>query len=282
MSRDNPQRVHSERVLAALQARLDATPRTPAPGATSGPGCLKPPTLSDALSNARTFAHGKLGADGAAQLRSAARSAETASSIAAAAAMSRRPQVALAALLEAHAQAPKAAAHLVNAAGVASLLGLPCEALTFLDAAQKLPPGDGGMFVPEAVRLNNRGHALIALKRAQEAEPLLRKALTLDPLLAEARRNLAFSLKAQGKEEEALRFYRLGQKRNPALARPLPPRRLRRPARAHLHRRLLSRTPVPGGLLRRTCTTCPGVWVGSCHSCRTRSTPGMVWPFMSA
>ena len=83
-----------------------------------------------------------------------------------------RPGAALAALVRAHELEPIQASHLVNAAAVASSVGLPSEALAMLDAAERLEdPDRPAMGIGRhAVALNNRGTALAML--AGSARPI--------------------------------------------------------------------------------------------------------------
>ena len=99
-----------------------------------------------------------------------------------------RPGAALAALVRAHELQPAQASHLVNAAAVASSVGLPSEALALLDAAEQLDdPDRPAMGIPRhAVALTNRGQALALLGRHDEADRSLAAALAAEPLLSEA------------------------------------------------------------------------------------------------
>ncbi len=152
--------------------------------------------------------------------RSAARSAKSA----AAGLMDNRPMAALAGLLRAHELQPDNPTHLANLAGLCNRLALPRHALVLLAETDKMPkPVEaGGGLDGRTVVLTNRGHALIQLGRAAEAEPVLRKAMEIDPTLAEARANLAMALWQQDdpkKKEEAVRYARLARKRA-TVARP--------------------------------------------------------------
>ena len=65
----------------------------------------------------------------------------------------------------------------------------------------------------EAVRvaavLNDNGASLAAHGRPRDGEPLVRKAVELDPALVQARRNLVLILMDQGRAEEAKESLRL-------------------------------------------------------------------------
>jgi tetratricopeptide (TPR) repeat protein len=107
---------------------------------------------------------------------------------------------ALAALLAAHHNDPNNPAHLVSAAGAAELLGMPNEALALLDAADALG-GDFGSplgISGQAIAQNNRGYALLALGQFAQAQTQLASAAALEPLLSEARFNLAIAELCQG------------------------------------------------------------------------------------
>ena len=128
-----------------------------------------------------------------------------------------RPGAALAALVRAHELEPWQASHLVNAAAVASSVGLPSEALAMLDAAERLDdPDRPAMGIGRhAVALNNRGAALAMLGRLSEADRVLAAAAAAEPLLSEANTSrAATTLCAQG-PEAAAKFLRAGRHRAP-------------------------------------------------------------------
>ena len=98
------------------------------------------------------------------------------------------PGAALAATTRAHRLEPKEASHLVNAATVATSVGLPREALAMLDASLRLDdkvPGAWG-FNRQAVQLTNRAQALAALGRFAEAGRTAEAAEAMEPSLTEA------------------------------------------------------------------------------------------------
>lgn len=147
--------------------------------------------------------------------KSAARSAKAS----AAALLQKRPMAALAALLRARELAPKDPLHLVNLAGLCNKMQLPRHALALLDAAEAMKtPFDPGFGMDgRAVILANRGHALIAVGRFADAETALRAAMDIDPMMGEARANLALALWNQNdpmKKEEAVLFARVARKRS--------------------------------------------------------------------
>jgi hypothetical protein len=142
---------------------------------------------------------------------------------AAAAVAGRKPHAALAAFLSAHLAEPTHPGHLINAAGLASLLDLTAEALSLLDAAELAggPPGAPLGLDGRALALNNRGHALLGQGRYAEAAGALEEAAVLAPQLAEARSNLSVALLCQdgdGAEERAVRLFRSSRWRTPGPA----------------------------------------------------------------
>jgi Tetratricopeptide repeat len=136
---------------------------------------------------------------------------------AAAATASSRGPGALAALLAAHQNDPQNPMHLVNAAGAAANLGMFNEALALLDAADAMggdfgsPMGING----HAVALNNRGFALAQLGQWSQAQTVLRSAISMEPLLAEARTNLGIALFCQGDTSNGEKYFRAGIRRSP-------------------------------------------------------------------
>jgi len=128
--------------------------------------------------------------------------AATASRNAALAAVMGKPQLALGLMLRAHQLEPRNPGYLLNLAGLANYYGLFAEALAVITAAERLNP-------PPSLRpllLNNKGHALLRLRRLSEAETALRAAAQADPNLQEARTNLAYTLGAQNKCAEAVQM----------------------------------------------------------------------------
>ena len=144
------------------------------------------------------------------------KSAPQAETVAAAEIAKANPGGALAALLIAHKVDPKEARHLENAAVVAVSLGYPQEALALLEAAKSMPEsGYSEMGIDRTSRtLNNQAYALIRLGRWSEAVPLLNTAISREPLLDEAQRNLAVALTCQGKMQAAGAAQRAGERRN--------------------------------------------------------------------
>jgi Flp pilus assembly protein TadD len=189
-------------------------------------GASGPATLAQALARARARREKDTTAAQRAALAASpmARSARSLQGVAAAAVADGRPTAALAAMLLAQEKAPKDPAILVSLAGLLARMGMPQEALGLLDASDRMPgalPSPMGIS-GRAIALNNRGYALLLLKRWADAEPPLRKAMELAPLLSEAPKNLALALAELGKPEEAKRVLYFGafRSRGPAESSP--------------------------------------------------------------
>ncbi|MEP7082507.1 MAG: tetratricopeptide repeat protein [Chloroflexota bacterium] len=144
-----------------------------------------------------------------------ASSADKATAAAVAAVLSSNKAGALAALLAAARDEPDDPRHLVNAAGLLPDFDLASEALAFLDAAEGMgaPASTPYGLDQRAVLLNNRGRALLALQRWDDAASVLQEAYELDPALAEAATNLSLALLCQGQRDEAMSFARAGRYR---------------------------------------------------------------------
>lgn len=127
------------------------------------------------------------------------------------------PGAALAALVRAHELEPTEASHLVNAAAVASSVGMPAEALALLDAAERLDdPDRPAMGIGRhAVALANRGQALAMLGRHAEADRALAAAVDAEPLLAEATKSRAATTACTAGPAPAAKFLRAGRQRQP-------------------------------------------------------------------
>lgn len=207
------------RPLASSSDDLETLRRMTPLACAAAPAGTAPHSLADALSRVQTYlgAHESAAGLTALRARPELKNAMQAQALAVAAIAANKPSGALVALVAAHSLAPNDPVPLVNAAGVLNSLFLYREALALLDAADATkgdfghPMGLSGV----ATALNNRGYALSGLGRHAQAEAVLRKAITLEPLLAEAKTNLARTLSCEGKETEALRYLRLGQRRSP-------------------------------------------------------------------
>lgn len=193
----DPSRAMIEQQLRALKAQRQQLQRV-APQRPSAPAI---PNQAGALANLRRALNAVAG-PGSLRLMETQpeyKDAATASRNAALAAVIGKPQLALGLLLRAQQLEPRNPAHLVNLAGIANYYGLFAEALALSTAAEGLNP-------PAALRpllQNNKGHALLRLRRLPEAEAALRAAAQADPNLQEARLNLAYALGAQNKCAEA-------------------------------------------------------------------------------
>ncbi|GGL94920.1 hypothetical protein GCM10010840_36210 [Deinococcus aerolatus] len=131
-----------------------------------------------------------------------------------------RPQAALAALLAVYQRHPQSPDVLVNVAATLNSLGLPALSLAFLQQAEglKVPYARPLGWDGRAIALNNRGYALLLLGRWKEAETVLQDAVKREPLLSEAKRNLAWALLCQNLDKQAAQQYRLGLRRAPSTA----------------------------------------------------------------
>ena len=176
-----------------------------------------PLTYDQALLNVWTYLNEHVGVKNIATFRTLpeAENADAAQAFAVAALADRRPDGALTSLLVAAEKAPNDPMILVSTAGVLNLLGMPNEALAFLDKAATLT---GEITSPLSISgaqiaANNRGHALMGLGKWAEAENVLRPVVEAESQLSEARTNLSIALLCQDKDEEAGYFYRLGERR---------------------------------------------------------------------
>jgi hypothetical protein len=202
---------------AALAPKLTAQQKYLCAG--GGPAPLRQPTLDQALAHIQTYLQRKYGAHALAAIANArpAGTADGAEHIAGAAVIAGAPGAALAAALQAHAKAPADPRPLVNAAALLPDLGLATEALTLLDAADRLPApkASAPLGIPlKAVSRNNRGYALLALRRWQQAAAPLREATHMSAFLTEADLNLGQALMCTGDEAQAAHFFIAGARRN--------------------------------------------------------------------
>jgi len=175
-------------------------------------------SLTAALTSARSFLTGKVGAATMTRLDQSRLTATAidAEKLAGAAVIGRpdkdiagSPGLALAALLRAHAKEPGNGAHLLNAAGVAVSVGLPNEALAFVDAALTRNFHRTPMALPVAASAQVvRGTALLELGRTAAATAAFGQAHTLAPILSEADAGLAVANACAGKDAVAKRLLR--------------------------------------------------------------------------
>ena len=103
-----------------------------------------------------------------------------------------KPWAAIDATLRVQQLDPRDAGPLISLAGLVSAQGMPAEALALLDAARRLKNGSPAPMgiSDQAIADNNCGYALLLLGRPQQAEGLLRTAVSMAPELAEAATNL--------------------------------------------------------------------------------------------
>jgi len=146
--------------------------------------------------------------------------------VAALQAMAKGNRLAVAAvLLRSVEKNPKDVGSIVNLAGVIAPMGAPNEALALLEEADRLgtQPKTAWGLNPKAIKLNARGYALLGVGKAKEAEAALKQAVSLEPQLAEAGRNLAAAQGEQGKCAEGVRTLRRSMQRTPPKETQAPP-----------------------------------------------------------
>lgn len=174
-------------------------------------------TLSASVAAVRADLTRRAGADAVRMVDTSplAATADQAQELAAAAITQASPGLALAALLRAHTMEPRNSTHLVNAAALATGLGLPNEALAMLEAAARLDLGRPAMGVSQqAIALVVRANALVLTGRAPAARPLYTAAAAREPLLTEAQAGLATVEACAGDDEEAARWLRRSRQRH--------------------------------------------------------------------
>jgi tetratricopeptide (TPR) repeat protein len=175
------------------------------------------PSLAGALDAAERLLARAAGPKGMAQFEASAayRSAAAAEGAAVEAVALKEPGAALAALLRAHELQPEEPRYLVGAAAILTSLDHPAEALALIQGADRMTPSGSAPFGinVQALALNAKGAALLALGQFEEAERYLRAALEIEPLLAEAKVNLSIALMCRQKQPEGMRFLRAGLQR---------------------------------------------------------------------
>src|SRR5262249_24161085 len=140
-----------------------------------------------------------------------------------------QPGAALAALLRAHELRPEEPRYLVAAASLLTSTGHPREALALINGADALMPTRSAPFgiSQQAIELNAKGAALLALAQYDDAERYLGAAIAIEPLLAEAKLNLLVVLLCRQNTTDGMRFLRAGLARqatiNPDGSVSLPP-----------------------------------------------------------
>jgi tetratricopeptide (TPR) repeat protein len=180
------------------------------------------PSLAGALDAAEDLLAKSAGVKGIAQFKAspAYGSAAAAEGAAVDAVAAKEPGAALAALLRAHDLEPDQPRYLVGAAAILTSLDHPSEALALIQGADNLAPTKSAPFgiSVQALALNAKGAALLTLGRFEDAERYLRAAIAIEPLLAEAKVNLAIALNCKQKPVDAVRFLRAGLHRQATIS----------------------------------------------------------------
>ncbi|WP_183094736.1 CARDB domain-containing protein [Nocardioides stalactiti] len=165
-------------------------------------------TLGGAIDSVRAFLEANA-PGGIADLKASGQAStpEKAQELAATALAGGSPGLALAALLEAHRLQPTRGTHLVNAAALATSVGLPNEAIALLDAAIGREFLRAPFGIPhEATAAVVRGQALVMTGRSDAAQKLFSSAKQLAPLLTEADAGLATVAACKGQDALAKRY----------------------------------------------------------------------------
>jgi tetratricopeptide (TPR) repeat protein len=186
---------------------------------------VKAYTLAAALTSVRAYLEDKA-PGGIADLKASgeADTPDAAQKTAAAALAAGSPGLALAALLEAHRLQPSRGTHLVNAAALATSIGLPNEAIAFLDAAVGRDFLRAPLGIPhEATAAVIRGQALVMTGRSDAAQKLFVSAKQLAPLLTEADAGLATVAACKGQDAVAKRYIARSRVRTDVPVPPTPP-----------------------------------------------------------
>ncbi len=186
---------------------------------------VKAYTLAGALTSVRGFLETNA-PGGIADLKGSgqADTPEEAQNTAAAALAAGSPGLALAALLEAHRLQPSRGTHLVNAAALATSVGLPNEAIAFLDAAVGREFLRAPLGIPHAATAAViRGQALVMTGRADAAQKLFVSAKQLAPILTEADAGLATVAACKGQDAVAKRYIARSRVRTDVPVPPTPP-----------------------------------------------------------
>ncbi len=186
---------------------------------------VKSYTLAGALTSVRAYLEANA-PGGIADLKASgeADTPEAAQNTAAAALAAGSPGLALAALLEAHRLQPSRGTHLVNAAALATSVGLPNEAIAFLDAAIGREFLRAPLGIPhEATAAVIRGQALVMTGRSDAAQKLFASAKQLAPLLTEADAGLATVAACKGQDAVAKRYIARSRVRTDVPVPPTPP-----------------------------------------------------------
>ena len=174
-------------------------------------------SLGGALGGVESFLKEKAGPGALTQLAQSgqADTPKQAQELAAVGVVGNSPGLALASLMRAHGLEPGNGSHLVNLAAVATSVGLPNEALAFLDAAQTRDFRRPAMGVSQsAISMVVRGQALVMTGRPGPAEALFTAARAAEPMLSEADAGLATIEVCRGNDLRAARYVRKSRQRS--------------------------------------------------------------------
>lgn len=178
---------------------------------------VKPMTLPAALAGVRKHLADTAGADALDRV-DASGLADTpveAQQLAATAVLKESPGLAMAALLRAHELRPADAGTLVNAAALATSIGLPNEAIAFLDAAAVRPFARPALGISQqAIAMVVRGQALLMTGRNADAARMFSAAKAREPMLSEADAGLANVKACSGDKAAAARYVRASRQRS--------------------------------------------------------------------
>ena len=175
-------------------------------------------TLGGALGRVEAFLEDRAGPDALQKVAQSgqADTPKAAQELAAVGVAGNSPGLALASLMRAHGLEPGNGSHLVNLAAVATSVGLPNEALAFLDAAQTRDFRRPAMGVSQtAISMVVRGQALVMTGRPGAAESLFKAARSAEPMLSEADAGLATIEVCRGNDLVAARYVRKSRQRSP-------------------------------------------------------------------
>ncbi|WP_395695825.1 CARDB domain-containing protein [Nocardioides sp.] len=178
---------------------------------------VTPMSLSQALTSARKRLSSTAGADAVAMVDSSplAQTSVGAQQLAAAAVIKESPGLAMAALLRAHRLRPQDAGNLVNAAALATSIGLPNEAIAFLDAAAVRPYARPALGISQqAIAMTVRGQALLMTGRTSAAAAMFTAAKAREPMLSEADAGLANVKACTGDKPMTARYVRASRQRS--------------------------------------------------------------------
>ncbi|MCB8955478.1 MAG: hypothetical protein H6529_03260 [Nocardioides sp.] len=178
---------------------------------------VKPMTLPAAVASVEQRLADTAGADALHQLDASglADTAVQAQQLAATATLQESPGLAMAALLRAHELQPTDAGTLVNAAALATSIGMPNEAIAFLDGAAVRPFARPALGISQqAIAMVVRGQAMLMTGRNADAARLFTAAKAREPMLSEADAGLANVKACSGDKAAAARYVRASRQRS--------------------------------------------------------------------